>query len=255
MVTNTFIWAHRGASGHEVDNTLESFKLAIEMGADGLESDVYLTRDNRAVFYHEDRINYNGKMVKPSELTLKEIQSIDLGKGRIVPTAESVLNYFKDKKTLAGNKILYSLDLKKISMGQKIIEVAERVGITSNIELTPNDNYPNFWSKVQEFKQQNSKIQITDSAHFNFLFVKKIFGKMYYQNWDKFKLFNLKAINIKAGLMTDEIIKNIHAHGLKVYVWDCHTEEGIRKFIGKEVDAIYSNYPDLAVKVRNEFIH
>jgi glycerophosphoryl diester phosphodiesterase len=37
------IWAHRGASGHAPENTLEAFQKAIDMKADGVELDIQLT--------------------------------------------------------------------------------------------------------------------------------------------------------------------------------------------------------------------
>lgn len=44
MEKQTLVWAHRGASGYAPENTLEAFRKAIEMGADGVELDVQLTR-------------------------------------------------------------------------------------------------------------------------------------------------------------------------------------------------------------------
>ena len=40
----TKVWAHRGASGYVPENTLEAFLKAAEMGADGIELDVQLTK-------------------------------------------------------------------------------------------------------------------------------------------------------------------------------------------------------------------
>ena len=42
----TQVWAHRGASAYAPENTLEAFKLAAGQGADGVELDVQLSRDN-----------------------------------------------------------------------------------------------------------------------------------------------------------------------------------------------------------------
>ena len=39
MEKQTFVWAHRGASGYAPENTLEAFRMAVEMGADGVELD------------------------------------------------------------------------------------------------------------------------------------------------------------------------------------------------------------------------
>ena len=43
----TQVWAHRGASAYAPENTLEAFRLAAEMGADGVELDVQLSRDGK----------------------------------------------------------------------------------------------------------------------------------------------------------------------------------------------------------------
>lgn len=59
----TKIFAHRGASGYAPENTLEAFALAMEMGADGIELDVQLTKDGEVVVIHDeviDRVS-NGK--------------------------------------------------------------------------------------------------------------------------------------------------------------------------------------------------
>ena len=42
----TAVWAHRGASAYAPENTLEAFDLALKMGADGIELDVHMTKDN-----------------------------------------------------------------------------------------------------------------------------------------------------------------------------------------------------------------
>lgn len=39
------VWAHRGASGYAPENTMDAFRKAIEMKADGIELDVHLTKD------------------------------------------------------------------------------------------------------------------------------------------------------------------------------------------------------------------
>ena len=50
------VWAHRGASGYAPENTIESFRLAIEQGADGIELDVQLTKDDVLVVIHDEWI-------------------------------------------------------------------------------------------------------------------------------------------------------------------------------------------------------
>lgn len=248
----TYIWAHRGASGYEKDNTLEAFNLAIEMGADGIESDAYLTKDKDLVFYHEDKIKYNEKEYRLTELTTKQIQSIDLGKGRIVPKVSDIFQHFKDQRNHNHEYIRFSLDIKTIQMGDYLVKLAAKMGISERVEITANDNYPNFWSKMKEWRAINPEIQLVNSAHFNMKSFKQIFGRMYHQNWEKHTLYGLKAINIKAAYATPDVIKNVQNHNLQMYVWDCHAEAKIREFYQYQVDAIYTNYPDIAVKIRDD---
>lgn len=46
-------FAHRGASAAAPENTLEAFRLAVELGASGLESDVWVSSDGEAVLDHD----------------------------------------------------------------------------------------------------------------------------------------------------------------------------------------------------------
>ena len=52
-----FIWAHRGASGSAPENTLVAFKRAIDLGADGIELDIQLTKDDEIVVCHDEKID------------------------------------------------------------------------------------------------------------------------------------------------------------------------------------------------------
>ena len=50
----TKVWAHRGASGYAPENTLDAFQKAVEMGADGIELDVQMTKDGELVVIHDE---------------------------------------------------------------------------------------------------------------------------------------------------------------------------------------------------------
>ena len=45
MNTKPLVWAHRGASGYAPENTLAAFEKAVELGADGVELDIQLTKE------------------------------------------------------------------------------------------------------------------------------------------------------------------------------------------------------------------
>ena len=51
------IWAHRGASGYVPENTLEAFRRAAEMKADGVELDVQMSKDGELVVIHDETVD------------------------------------------------------------------------------------------------------------------------------------------------------------------------------------------------------
>ncbi|MBQ6357559.1 MAG: glycerophosphodiester phosphodiesterase, partial [Clostridia bacterium] len=53
----SIILGHRGASGYAPENTLEAFRLAMDMGADGFELDVHLSRDGELIVMHDETVN------------------------------------------------------------------------------------------------------------------------------------------------------------------------------------------------------
>ena len=74
------VLAHRGASGHAPENTLSAFRLARDLGADGLELDVQLSRDGAVVVLHDEDVQRtsDGHGIA-SALTLAELRAFDFG--------------------------------------------------------------------------------------------------------------------------------------------------------------------------------
>ena len=58
------VWAHRGASGYAPENTLESFALAAEQGADAIELDVQLSRDGELVVIPDETTDRDASFEK-----------------------------------------------------------------------------------------------------------------------------------------------------------------------------------------------
>ena len=91
------IWAHRGASGYCPENTLPAFEKAVEMGAQGIELDIQLTKDEKIVVIHDEWINRTSDgegWVK--DYTLEELRRYNYNKnfpelGHVdIPTMEEV---------------------------------------------------------------------------------------------------------------------------------------------------------------------
>jgi hypothetical protein len=98
------IIAHRGASAYAPENTLAAFKKAIDLGADGIELDVHLSKDGEVVVIHDRTIDRtsNGKG-QVAEMSLKELKALDFGswfsdeyQKESIPLLREVLELLKD---------------------------------------------------------------------------------------------------------------------------------------------------------------
>jgi glycerophosphoryl diester phosphodiesterase len=104
----TFVVAHRGASRRAPENTLEAFRLAVELGADAVELDVHLTSDGQLAVIHDETLERTtGRPGRVAEMTMDAIREADAGatfspaaeehpfagRGLTVPTLGEVLDW------------------------------------------------------------------------------------------------------------------------------------------------------------------
>ncbi|QDU58582.1 glycerophosphodiester phosphodiesterase [Aeoliella mucimassa] len=126
-----WIVAHRGASYAAPENTLASFQLAWDEGADGVEGDFYLTSDGEIVCIHDkDTKRTAGKKLVVAESTLAELQQLDVGSwkdpkyaGERIPTLEQVLAIVPEGKRMV-------IELK---IGPEIVEPLAKVLAESKV--------------------------------------------------------------------------------------------------------------------------
>ena len=112
----TAIIAHRGASKLAgTDNTIESFQLAISLGADFVEMDVRQTKDKKLIVFHDDTIDSTPIRF----LTFEEINTKAKEKGYQVPLLEDVLE-------LCQGKIKLDIELKETGYEFKVLSLVKK---------------------------------------------------------------------------------------------------------------------------------
>lgn len=245
------VWAHRGASGYEVDNTIEAFDLALEQGADGLESDVRRTRDGHLVFFHDDWIVDGGKRVRPESLSLLEIRCLDLGGGRAVPEVRTTLLRYRGKLSASGNTFLFSLDVLPPAVGVQLVQILRDIDMTSQVIVTPSDADPGYRRAVRRIRETVPSARLVRTASYSALgwLARHLPGRGGSIRWSRLRALGFEGINIRAQEATQYRIDAARRRGFSVYVWDCHDEATMRDIIRLEVDAMYTNYPDVLVSL------
>jgi glycerophosphoryl diester phosphodiesterase len=119
-----FIWGHRGAAGHSPENTIPSFEKAVELGADGVELDVQLTKDGEMVVIHDetvDRVSDGSGWVK--DYTFEDLRKLDVNQkfkqmGKMqIPTLREVYELLENTKLHINvelkNGIIFYSNLRK----------------------------------------------------------------------------------------------------------------------------------------------
>lgn len=95
------IIAHRGFSEKYPENTLLAFEKAIEIGADGIEMDLRLSRDEKVIAFHDSNLKrITGIDKEPESLDLDELQALDAGKEEVIPSLDEVLELTNARTTL-----------------------------------------------------------------------------------------------------------------------------------------------------------
>ncbi|MDO8591628.1 MAG: glycerophosphodiester phosphodiesterase [bacterium] len=95
---NIKVIGHRGARGLETENTLESIKKALDLGVDGVEFDVWTTKDGVPVLHHDENlVRMTGENKRIPEISWDELKKIRTRDGKNIPTAQEAIELIGDK--------------------------------------------------------------------------------------------------------------------------------------------------------------
>lgn len=218
---------HRGARGHEPENTLRSFKKALDLGVDMLELDVYVLKTGELVVIHDDRVdrttNGQGYVVDKS---LQELRSLDAGKGEKIPTLEEILS-------LVNKRVPINIELKGEGTAEPVAKLVDvyikEKGWTNKHFLVSSFNH----YELKKFKDLKPQINI------GALICGIPIG---YSEFAE----NLKAysINLSLEFINQTLVDDAHQRGLKVFVYTVNEKDDINKMKALGVDGLFSDYPD-----------
>ena len=138
-LTKPLIFAHRGDVDSAPENTLPSFESAIAKGADGIELDVYLTRDDKLIVHHD---HYLGRTNEGSgfigDHSLAELQTLDAGSwfdksfsNERMPTLDQVLELGR-----GGTRFQIEMKSSSIAIVRRVHELMSRFGLADDVDLT-----------------------------------------------------------------------------------------------------------------------
>ncbi|TXT59662.1 MAG: putative Glycerophosphoryl diester phosphodiesterase family protein [Promethearchaeota archaeon] len=232
---NPIIFGHRGASGYCVENTISSFRKAVEMNAN-IETDIRLTRDNVLVCFHDPGFKIKNQWYKISNITFEELRKIKFGDQRQIPHLKEVFEYFNHD---CYNNLLYSFDIGSIDAGIGIIKLANEENLLPNIIITETQI-----KNLKKLRKYNKSVKLVHTVPHN---IPKIEDNDI--DFELLRDLSIKTLNIKANRYMNENFHFIIKKDFKCFIWGVNTRIRMKKILrmrenGQMVDAVYTDYPD-----------
>lgn len=220
------MFAHRGASAHAPENTIEAFQLALRLGATGLETDVWLTADGVAVLDHDGEVP-RSRLRRSTTIALLQRDELPAH----IPSLADVLD-------VCGTDYHMSIDMKDARAGQAVIDVVR--------DVDP-DMLPKIWlchpsiEVLTELRPYDEHVRLVDSTR-----LERISEGPERRAATLAKL-GIDAINMRRPDWTGGLVSLFHRFGLPAFCWDLHQEHQLRPAFRMGVDAVYSDHVDRMV--------
>lgn len=211
---------HRGARAYEIENTLESFKRAIESGVNAIEFDARKSKDGKLIVIHDDNLKrVFGKDIPVNQATLKELRQLTEDK---IPTIEEALKFI-DKKV---EKVL--VELKEIGYEKKVLEVIRKEKLKDRVII------------VSFHEEALANVRKLDKEIETGLIYTK-----HKKPIDAALKLNVQYLIPLYRFVHTKNIEDAHKNNLKVIVWTINTKQEAKEYIAKGVDGIASDKPDI----------
>lgn len=231
LLDSPILFAHRGASAHARENTLEAFALALRLGATGLESDVWVTADGVAVLDHDGVIGSRLRRRPIGQVRREELPEH-------IPTLRELFE-------ACGDGFHLSLDLKDASAGDAVLGVL--ADATAEARSRVWLCHPRREVLI-ELRERAVGVKLLESTRLD-----KIKEGPERRAAD-LAAARLDGINLHHSDWNGGLVALYHRFGLVAFSWDLQFEHVLRPALRMGVDAVYSDHVDVMMDAfRAEF--
>lgn len=238
---NVVVIGHRGASAYYPENTMSAFRAAYEMGAEMIELDILLSKDDVPVVIHDETLERTtdgtGKVM---EYTYEELNKLDAGSwfgeehtGERIPTLEEVLQFAKGK--IAVNieiKTEAVSDERERGIEEKAYELVKKYDMQDYVLFSSFD-----YRAIAHLKELDVNIAVA-----------LLYDKQ--QSYDKdpkelVESYNADAFNCSYRQFSKKWAEVTSEAGIPVFVYTVNSRRKMKKMIKRGVNGIFSDKPDV----------
>jgi glycerophosphoryl diester phosphodiesterase len=228
--------AHRGASGYAPENTMASFRLALEMGAKAIELDVHQTRDGQIVVAHDEDMKRTGRRRgKIKDLTAAELAQIDVGSwfdpcfsNERVPLLAEVFDLCEGKAELHvelkhGSKMYPGIE-------EKVVDMIRRRKAHQTTLVSSFDHAALFGVRALD-----SGVRIG--------YLLGLTGmKKAYREMDELRA---ESLNMSTRQADARKVRDCRDRGLRTLVYTVNTRKELSRLDKLGCDGVFTNFPEL----------
>ena len=233
------IIAHRGASAYSPENTIEAFRLALEMGSADFEFDVHRTKDGvLAVCHNYFVLDRSEQKVFISKTSFEELRKIDVSRLFIgsdfhcIPSFEEVLDTIADRSQLINIEIKNERNIYP-GIEDQILKIIKERDLSKKVLISSFD-----YGTLQRMRNISPTIPIGMLVHgLDSIFIKNAIKKAK----------DIKAENIHIDIRTacKKHVSAIREAGFRCFVYTVNKRKDAERLKSYGVDGIFSNHPDI----------
>ncbi|MGI9604272.1 MAG: glycerophosphodiester phosphodiesterase [Acidimicrobiales bacterium] len=215
-------FAHRGARAHARENTLEAFALARRLGATGLESDVWISRDGVAILDHDGEVGSRFKR-RP----IIEVDRADLP-GHMPTLAEFYAEI--------GTDLPVSLDLKDDRAIEAVIAAARHADASEQLWLCHHSRKP-----LTDWRHRFPEVKLVNSTR------AQLMQEGAERRAADLAEMGIDAVNLRHDDWSGGMVAMFHRFGILAFGWDAQFERHLDGLLDIGIDAVYSDHVDRMV--------
>jgi glycerophosphoryl diester phosphodiesterase len=237
------IFAHRGASAHAPENTLQAFELAIQQGADVIEFDTKLSADGRVILIHDQTVdrttNGSGRV---RDFTLSGLRELDAGshfsnefRDEKIPTLEEAIELCKGRIRFNFELTNYLTPFDELPL--RVARLIERYNLQEQVLVSSFHPVP-----LIRFHRLRPSVPI------GFLAIRGAAGALS-RSWIGSALVPYQAIHPEKNDVSPALVNRAHRSGKRVHVFTLNSIQDIARVSALNVDGIITDDPMLAHQV------
>lgn len=259
-VSVPLVIAHQGGDGVWPGDTMYAFEQAVAIGADVLEMDAHITKDDQIVLMHDEKVDRttNGTGLI-EDLTLSELKQLDAayqwsnddgktfpyrGQGIQVPTLEELFQKFPQMRYVIEIKLTQN------PIDGPLCDLVRKHNMQAKVVVASfhDEAMQNFRKTCPEVATSASRTEVR-----NFVLLGKAFlSGLIVPGYQSIQPPYDPKESLNIPIMTERFIREAHAKNIKVEPWTVNDPELMKRYIEWGVDGIITDRPDLMLEVLQE---